>query len=106
MIFKGRISGLRATCSMRMLDLRPSLTPTLMGRVFARRGKLTKRAVESAIRAESKEKGGSMASDCRSAGSRLRQSRGSAAGSGRSSKACSRESRAGAEAALGFSMGG
>ena len=53
---------------------------------------LTKRAVDSAIRADSKESWGNMAGECCSARSRLRQCRGSAAVSGRGFEAGSRES--------------
>ena len=53
---------------------------------------LTKRAVDSAMRADSKENWGNMAGDCRSARSRFRQCCGSAAVSGRGFEACSRES--------------
>ena len=53
---------------------------------------LTKRAVDSAIRADSKESWGNMAGECCTSASRLRQCCGSAAVSGRGFEACSRES--------------
>ena len=53
---------------------------------------LTKRAVDSAIRADSKETGATMAGECCFATSGLRQCHRSAAVSGRGFEACSRES--------------
>ena len=53
---------------------------------------LTKRAVDSAITSRQQGKRGNMAGECRSARSRLRQSRRSAAVSGRGFEACSHES--------------
>jgi eukaryotic-like serine/threonine-protein kinase len=50
-------SGLRASPNMRTLDLRSHPTPRRMPVILAKARELTKRAVDSAIRADSKENG-------------------------------------------------
>ena len=80
-------------------------TPRRMA-VVAKARELTKRAVDSAIRADSKENGAIMAGDRCPVGSRLWQSRGSAAVGNRSFEAGSRESRRRGRSRAGLCHGG
>ena len=73
---------------------------------LAKARELTKRAVDSAIRADSKESWGNMAGECCAATSGLRQCRGSPAVSSRGFEACPTSQGVEVEAALAFAMAG
>jgi hypothetical protein len=97
-------SGLRAS-PKRTLDWLSHPTPRPMAVIWQGAG-LTKRAVESAIQADSKETGAIWQANAALRTSGLRQRCRSAAVSGRGFEACSRESGRRSEAALAFAMAG
>ena len=90
--WRNSCSGLRAKPEYENVGLSLASDTEAYAGHLGKARELTKRAVDSAIRADSKENGRDLAGECRPARSRLRQCRESAAGSGRGSEAGSRES--------------
>ena len=99
-------SGLRASPDIRELGLALASDTEAYAGHLGKARELTRQAVDSAIRADNKEKWGDMAGERRSAGSRIRQCCGSPAVSGRGFEASPAVREREAEAALAFAMAG
>ena len=85
-------SGLRASLGMRTMGLALASDTEAYSGHLGKAGELTRRAVDSAIRADSKENAAILAGECCAPTSRIRQSRRSPAVSSRCFEAGSRES--------------